>query len=83
MTLQEGRAGVVIHGLDLFDIFRLGEKKKNKFIALTLQEIEQVDGLTSEEFQLIRKFVLDGFNEFTRSLLRALLGDVEIPPYVP
>lgn len=80
MTEPNEREGIIIQGLDLIDIMRLVDKKKNKFIALTLQETEQVE-LTKEQFELIRKFILDGFNEYTRSLMRALLGDIEIPLY--
>jgi len=77
---MENREGVVITGLDVIDIMRVADKKKNKFIALTLQAIEEL-GLEKEEFEIIRKLVLDGFGDYSRSLMRALLGDIEIPPY--
>jgi hypothetical protein len=59
---------------------RVVDKKKNKFVALTLQAVEELD-LEDEEFKAIRKYILDGFGDFTRSLMRALLGDIEFPPY--
>lgn len=71
---------VVIEGLDLFDIVNAVDKKKSKFVALTLQEIEGLE-LGEEDYKLIRKFVLDGFGDFTRSTLRLLFGDVELAPY--
>ncbi len=73
---------VVIEGLDLFDIVDRVDKKKSKFVALTLTEIEGLNlDITVEEYKLIRKFVLDGFGDFTRSTMRLLFGDVELAPY--
>jgi len=74
------REGVIIQGLDILDIMRVVDKKKNKFVALTLQAVEELD-LEDEDFKTIRKYILDGFGDFTRSLMRALLGDIEFPPY--
>lgn len=73
--------GTIIAGLDVIDVIRVVAKKKNKFIALTLQEIEVIDGMTPEMYELIRKQILDGFNDYTRSLSRSLFGDVEVPIY--
>jgi hypothetical protein len=81
--MEKGKGTVTLDGLDLFDVMNLSDKKMKKFIALTLQELEQVEDLSPEQFKMIRKLILDGFNEYTRSLLRALLGDVEVAPYVP
>lgn len=78
--MDNERDGTIIQGLDILDIIKIADKKKNKFLVLTLQEIEGV-GVDSEDFKMIRKFVLDGFGEFTRSLMRALLGDFEDTKY--
>jgi len=77
---MDKREGIVIQGLDLVDIMRVVDKKKNKFIALTLQGLEELT-LKPEEYKVIRKLVLDGFGDYTRSMMRALLGDIEVPPY--
>lgn len=76
----EERSTVTIQGLDVLDVLTLVDKKKNKFAAIALQEIEEL-GITENDFKNIRKIFLDTLNEFTRSTLRALLGDIEIPPY--
>ncbi len=73
--------GTIIAGLDVIDVIRVVSKKKDKFIALTLQEIEQIEGLTPEVYSLVRKQILDGFNDYTRSFSRSLFGDIEIPIY--
>lgn len=68
---------VVIEGLDLLDVINQIDKKKKKFIAIMLSEIEETYGKDSEEFKYIRKTILDGVNDYTRSLLRVFFGDVE------
>ena len=78
--MSNNKGSVVIEGLDLLDVIAVIDKKKSKFVALTLQEIETL-GLREEEYKRIRKFVLDGFGDFTKSALRFLLCDVEVPPY--
>lgn len=78
MSLEDN--SVIIEGLDLFDVVTAIDKKMGKFIALTLQEIETLN-IKEEDYKLIRTFVLNGFNDFTRSTLRLLFGDVEIAPY--
>ena len=78
--MENSGEGTVIQGLDVLDIIKIADKKKNRFLVLTLQEIELV-GLDPEDFKMVRKFVLDGFGEFTRSLMRALIGDFENSKY--
>jgi len=74
------RSIVVIDGLDIVDVMTLVGKKKNKFAAIALQEVEEL-GLDQDTFIAVRKIFLDSFGEFTRSTMRALLGDIEIPTY--
>ena len=78
---NDRKDGVVIQGLDLIDIISIVDKKKRKYLALMLQDLEGVLGADSEEFKNVRKIVLDNVNSYTRSLVRALLGDVEIERY--
>lgn len=80
MGNTEEKATVVIEGFDILDVMNLVGKKKNKFAAIALQEIEEL-GLEAEEFSAVRKVFLDTFGEFTRSTMRALLGDIELPTY--
>ncbi len=78
---NDKRDGVVIQGLDLIDIISIVDKKKRKYLALILQDLEGILGVNSEEFKKVRKVILDNVNSYTRSLVRALLGDVEIERY--
>lgn len=75
------REGVVIQGLDLIDIISIVDKKKRKYLALMLQDVEEVLKPTSPEFKIVRKIILDNVNSYTRSLVRSLLGDIEIERY--
>lgn len=69
--------GVIIQGLDLKDIIGFIEKKNKKFQAITLSEYEEVLDRNSPEFKAIRKITLDGYNNYTRSVIRAIFGEVE------
>lgn len=77
---NKDRSVVIIEGFDVVDVMHLVAKKKNKFAAIALQEVEEL-GLNKEDYKRIRKIFLDSFGEFTRSTMRALLGDIEIPSY--
>ena len=68
--MGDNRSGLFISGIDIIDLENLIKKKNRKFIALTLQEIE-------ERPDNFRKAIMDGFNDYTRSLLRAIIGDTE------
>jgi len=72
-----GDRGVIIQGLDLIDIVTFISKKNKKFQAILLSELEETLGKDSKEYTLVRKLVLDGFNNYTRSIVRAIFGDIE------
>lgn len=78
--MENEREGVIIQGLDIVDVIRIIDKKKNKFLAISLQEIEEIN-LDEKDFEIVRKVFLDSLNDFTRSVMRALLGDIEVLPY--
>lgn len=67
---------VVIDGLDLIDVIQQIDKKKAKFIRLTLDEVEAVIA-NKDDYMLVRKAILDGYNDYTRSFMRAFFGDIE------
>lgn len=68
-------AGEIIQGLDVFDIIFLVGRKNKKFQAILLQDIEEILGKDSEQYIRIRKLVLDSYNNYTRSMLRAIFGN--------
>lgn len=72
-----GRQVVEIDGLDLFDLISFISKKNKRFLAIILADIEEILGKDSREYKLIRKIVLDGFNDYTRSVVKVVFGDIE------
>jgi len=68
---------IVIEGLDLVDALNVIENKKDKFVAIMLSDVELMFTKNSKEFKFVRKVILDGMNDYTRSYLRILFGDVE------
>ena len=72
-----GKQVVTMDGLDLFDMISFISKKNKRFCAVILADAEEVLGKDSEEFEAIRKIFLDGFNDYTRSIVRIVFGDIE------
>ena len=68
---------VKIDGLDMVDVIDFVDNKKNKFIAIMLDDVEMKFPASSEEHKFMRKVILDGMNDYTRSLLRIFFGDIE------
>lgn len=68
---------IIIQGLDMVDALNVIENKKDKFVAIMLSDVELMFPKGSKEFKYIRKVILDGMNDYTRSYLRILFGDVE------
>ena len=65
-----------INGLDLKDILAIVNRKKGRYLALILSELESK--IPEDEWVDARKCVLDYFNDFTRSIVRSIIGqDVE------
>ncbi len=75
MSNNREELGVIIEGLNVLEIVRFLRNKNKKYLAITLNNIEDVLESDSEEYKLIRKEVLDGFNEFTRAIVEVLFGD--------
>ena len=64
-----------INGLDLLDILGLIKRKQSRYIALLLNDIEEVLEFDQEAFSIVRKILLDYINDYTRSIFRILIGD--------
>lgn len=74
-----------VNDLDMLDIIRLIERRKGKFLALLITEIQEdfrENGYNTNTrspnvdpfYMGVRKAVLDSFNDFTRSIDRVLVG---------
>ena len=72
---KDDKMGVIIEGLNVIEVVKFLRNKNKKYLAITLNNIEDVLDSDSEDYKLIRKEVLDGFNEFTRAIVEVLFGD--------
>lgn len=68
---------IIIEGLDLVDVTNYISSKRNKFMAMMLAELENALPKDSKEYKVVRKLILDGMNDYTRSLIRVLFGEIE------
>jgi len=64
------------NGLSELEIIRLINRKKSRYAAMTLTDLEELV-LDKELFRQVRKIVLDNLNGFTRSLFAVVGVDVE------
>lgn len=71
--------GVVIQDIDVIDTIDAIHTKNKRFQAILLSDLEDVLDRNSPKFRIIRKLFLDAFNNYTRSTLRAIFGDIEYP----
>ncbi len=69
--------GRVIQELDVLDIIRNVGKKNKRLQAILLQEVEKLVDKDSPEFEPLRKAILDETNNYTRSVIRIIFGDIE------
>lgn len=68
---------IIINGLDMISTINLVNRRKRKYIAIILHDIEELS-LDKDTYSIIRKTVLDNVNELTRAWLRdAYSGEVE------
>lgn len=66
-----------IEGLDVFDVSRFLTKKRDKFIAIMLSDLELAFEPGTKEYNYLRKVILDGMNDYTRSVVRVIFGEIE------
>jgi phage-related protein len=63
-------------GLDKFEIMELITKKKQRYLALELNDVEEaMQNCSKEDFELVRKIILDVTNDLTRSIARIIFGE--------
>ena len=67
----------VVQEVNILDVIVQVGKKNKKLQAKILQEIEKNMDKNSDEFDELRKFVLDEVNGYTRSIMRDIFGDIE------
>ena len=60
---------------DLIDILGLIKRKQRRYLALLLNDVEELMYEEPEQYIVLRKILLDYFNDYTRSIFRVLMGD--------
>lgn len=67
----------VVQEVDVLDIIRSVGKKNKKLQAKILQEVEKHVNRNTDDYDELRKFILDEVNSYTRSIMRDIFGDIE------
>lgn len=69
--------GTFIQNVDAMDIISFVKTKNKTFQAVFLNGLEQVLDKDSSEFKQIRKLYLDSTNNFKRTVITTIFGEVE------
>jgi len=64
-----------LSGIDFIEVMSSIKKKHRWYLASLLRDIESLLGEDSEEFLVIRKLILDTFNDFLRAVVRIIFGE--------
>ena len=67
---------VLIEGLDVIDVLGEVSRKNRKFAAIFLNELDEIIP-DIETKKKIRKLYLDTLNNYSRSIVRMIFGDIE------
>jgi hypothetical protein len=70
------RHGILLQGFDLLDVVEYIDRTNKKFQATLLSQLEEE--ITDKEiFMVVRKLVLDSTNNFVRTIVKKIYGDIE------
>ena len=64
-----------INGLDVKDVMSQLKRRSGRYLALLLSDIEEEMVHEPECYQVVRKLILDAFNDYTRSIVRVVFGE--------
>ncbi len=65
----------VVQNVEAIDLISFINRKKKLHQKILLDQIEQVLDVTSDEYKIIRKAILDNTNDYSRSVVRVIFGD--------
>lgn len=65
----------ITRAFDLIDVLSLIKRKQRRYIALLLNDVEEIMYDEPEKYTDLRKTLLDYFNDYTRSVFRILMGE--------
>jgi replication-associated recombination protein RarA len=68
---------IIIQGIDLLDLIDYITRKNKKSQAIVLSQLEEILGRDSKEYSKVRKIFLDTMNDYHRSILTTIFGDIE------
>lgn len=74
MTTLHSKA---VQEVDIVEVIKSVGRRNKRVQAILLQEIEKHVEKKSHEYEVLRKFILDALNSYTRSIMRDIFGDIE------
>jgi replication-associated recombination protein RarA len=68
---------VIVQAMDVLDLVDYITRKNKKSQAIVLSQLEDILGRDSKEYSKVRKIFLDTMNDYHRSILTTIFGDIE------
>lgn len=66
---------ILVEPVDMLDILGILERRKNTYLSFLLSDLERLfDRNPSPHYEDVRKMVLDYFNDYYRSFIKAVIG---------
>lgn len=67
----------IVQEANVIEVLSSVGKKNKKLQAKLLQELEKHVDRNTDDYDALRKFILDEVNSYTRSVMRDIFGDIE------
>jgi hypothetical protein len=69
---------IILEGFDVFDTVSFISRMNRRYQATLLSQVEDLIGRNHADYPVLRKLILDSTNEFTRSVVKNIFGDIDV-----
>jgi hypothetical protein len=69
---------IILEGFNVFDTISFISRMNKRHQASLLAQVEDLIGRDSVDYPVLRKLILDSTNEFTRSIVKNIFGEIDV-----
>jgi len=71
------KGSIILQGFDVLDMTRQIARLNKKQQAVLLSNVENILGRSNPKYNEIRKLILDSTNDFSRTVVSFIFGDID------